>query len=84
MINGDRFASDVSVVDTVTNKVVVTVPLDAPPSGVAVNPVGTKVYVAAGRVSIIDSVTNTVVGTIDIAASDVAFNPKVHARIWTD
>lgn len=39
-------SNTVSVIDTATNAVVATVTVGAGPSGVAVNPAGTRVYVA--------------------------------------
>ena len=57
----------VSVIDTVSNKVVGTVQVGNDPHGVAVSPDGTHVYVANFRpdntVSVIETVTNTVVAT---------------------
>jgi YVTN family beta-propeller protein len=70
----------VSVIDTVTNTVVATVPVGATPVGVAVNPAGTFVYVAnsfSNTVSVIDTVTNTVVATVPVGVFSfgVAVNP---------
>ncbi|MCC4767366.1 PKD domain-containing protein [Methanosarcina sp. DH1] len=42
----NEFSSTVSVIDTATNTVTATVPAGYEPAGVAVNPSGTKVYVA--------------------------------------
>ncbi len=43
-------SSTVSVIDTATNTVTATVPVGTYPSGVAVNPAGTRVYVTGMRV----------------------------------
>src|SRR5690606_37294063 len=66
----------VSVLDTVTNTVTATVPVESFPIGVAVIPDGSKVYVvnaegdgsiqATPTVSVIDTATNTVTATIDL------------------
>ena len=62
-----------SVIDTATNTVVATIPLSASPYGVAVNPTGTRVYVATvGGVVVIDTGTNTVVDTITVGTNPVA------------
>ena len=42
----NEFSSTVSVIDTATNTVTATAPAGSQPAGVAVNPAGTKVYVA--------------------------------------
>jgi len=59
----------VSVIDTVTNNVIATVPVGVQPYGVAVNPAGTRVYVTnvgSASVSVIDTATNTVVATVSL------------------
>src|SRR5260370_20266199 len=59
----------VSVINTVTDKVVATIPIGAPPYGVAVSPVGGKVYITdlfANAVSVIDTITNTVTTAIPL------------------
>lgn len=69
----------VSVIDTATNTVIATVALDGP-SGVAINPSGTRAYVASSSntVSVIDTSTNTVVASVTVGSSpnDVAINPS--------
>ena len=62
-----NFSSNVTVIDTTTNKVVTTIDVGLAPSGVAVAPDGSKVYVAneavKGTVSVIDAATNAVTAT---------------------
>jgi YVTN family beta-propeller protein len=60
----------VSVINTATNAVIATVPVGiGQPSGVAVTPDGSKVYVATGdipssHVSVINTATNAVIGRV--------------------
>jgi cysteine-rich repeat protein/YVTN family beta-propeller protein len=65
----------VSVVDTATNAVVATIPVDSGgPVDIAVNPAGNRVYVAtvvSGAVTVIDATTNTVADAIDLGANPV-------------
>lgn len=64
---GNQFDGSVAVIDTATNTVIATVTVGSFPIGVAVNPAGTRVYVASdgdGTVSVIDTTTNTVVDTV--------------------
>lgn len=59
----------VSVIDTATNSLVATVTVGLGPEGVAVNPMGTRVYVADlgnEAVSVIDTATNTLVATVPV------------------
>jgi YVTN family beta-propeller protein len=71
----------VSVIDTASNTVAVTIPIrgDSQPLGVAVTPDGTNVYVAnAGNltVSVIDTASNTVTTTILVGTpAGVAVTP---------
>ena len=73
----------VSVIDTQTNTVIATVPVEVSPYGVAVNPDGTRIYVTninpygSGTVSVIEASTNTVTATVPIGVtpSGVAVNP---------
>ncbi|MFD5424148.1 hypothetical protein [Streptomyces sp. NPDC127084] len=61
----------VSVVDTVTNTVVVAIPVGSGPVGVAVSPDGTRVYVtdfSGSTVSVVDTATNTVVATVPVGS----------------
>ncbi len=73
--------STVSVIDTATNTVVgAPIVVGSIPQGIAVNPAGTRVYVAnlnAG-VSVIDTATNTVVGApvaVGLGPVDVTIGP---------
>ena len=70
------FGSDtVSVIDTSTNTVTATVPVDVP-QGVAVTPNGALVYVPnalSHTVSVIDTSTNTVIDTVPVGTFPVAF-----------
>src|SRR6516165_8918255 len=65
-----NFSNNVTVINTITNKVVTTIEVGLAPSGVAVAPDGTKVYVANetvnGTVSVIDTATNAVSATIAV------------------
>jgi len=58
---------NISVIDTSTNKIIKTIPLGQYPTGIAINPSGTFVYVinlGDGTVSVIDTGTNSVIGRI--------------------
>jgi len=65
-----NFSNNVTVIDTTTNKVVTTIDVGLAPSGVAVTPDGSKVYVAneavKGTVSVIDTATNAVSVTVAV------------------
>jgi YVTN family beta-propeller protein len=64
--------STVSVISTATNTVIATIPVGVGPSGVAVTPDGSKVYVANGNtVSVISAATNTVIATIPVHGTGV-------------
>jgi YVTN family beta-propeller protein len=70
----------VSVVDTVTNKVIDTEKVRDAPQGVAVSPDGKKVYVTDWKdhiVSVIDTTTITVIATVPVGSSPegIAVNP---------
>ena len=70
----NQSANSVSVFDTATNTVTVTLPVGTGPRSVAVNPAGTKVYAAnitSNDVSVIDTTSNTVVATVP-----VGINPR--------
>src|SRR5258706_3488013 len=63
-------SNTVSVIDTVTNTVIATIPVGLNPFGVAVSFDRSKVYFThVGGVSVIDTVTNTVVATIPVGLS---------------
>jgi YVTN family beta-propeller protein len=73
-------STTVSVIDTATNKVTATVNVGSNPYGVAVNPKGTKVYVASDvndAVSVIDTATNKVTATVPVGSDPwgIAVNP---------
>jgi YVTN family beta-propeller protein len=73
-------SNNVSVIDTKTNKVTVTIPVGTGPFGVAVSPDRTKVYVAnegSNTVSVVDTATNKVTATIPggFSPSGVAVSP---------
>ena len=68
-------SNTISVIDTITNKVIATVPVESDPNGVAVSPDGNKVYVVnsggdstnfTGTVSVIDTATNNVAAIINV------------------
>jgi gliding motility-associated-like protein len=59
----------VSVINTITNKVIATIPVGSGPFNVAVSPDNSKVYVVntnSYSVSVINTATNTVTATIDL------------------
>ena len=63
-------SNTVSVIDTVTNTVIATIPVGLSPFGVVVSLDGSKVYFThVGGVSVIDTVTNTVIATIPVGLS---------------
>ncbi|TKI78257.1 YncE family protein, partial [Bacillus mycoides] len=71
----------VSVIDTSSNTVVATVPVEVAPHGIAVSPDETFVYVAntsSNTVSVIDTSSNTVVATVpvEITPFDVVVIPN--------
>jgi YVTN family beta-propeller protein len=83
----------VSVIDTVTNTVVTTIPVGSAPFGVAVTPDGGKVYVtnlSGNTVSVIDTATNMVVGSpipVGSGPAGVAITPdgsKVYVTNFND
>ena len=64
-------SNDVSVIDTVANTVIATVPVGRQPGGMAVSPDGARLYVAnsvSGSVSVIETSSNAVVATITVGA----------------
>src|SRR5258708_3993965 len=72
-------SNSVSVIDTVHNTVVATIPVSSGPSDVAVTPDGDRAYVTiapSNSVSVIDTVANTVIATIPITLlAGVAVTP---------
>ena len=74
----NQSSNNVSVIDTATNTVIANVPVGTFPSGVAVNPAGTRAFVVAlSSVSVINTATNTVIASVAVgsAAQGVAVNP---------
>lgn len=77
-------SNNVTVINTVTNAVVTTIPVGRVPNAAAVSPDGSQVYVVntapgqAGSVSVIDASSNTVIKTITVGSLPwgVAVNPK--------
>jgi YVTN family beta-propeller protein len=71
----------VSVIDTATHTVIANVSVGSAPTGLAMSPDGTRVYVANGgddSVSVIDTATNTVTATFQVgfaAPMGVAVTP---------
>jgi YVTN family beta-propeller protein len=62
-----RSSNWVAVVDTASKKVVAVIAVGYSPVGVAINPSGTRLYVAnfySDTVSVINTVTNKVTGTV--------------------
>src|ERR1044072_3459405 len=81
----NRDDKTVSVIDTVTNTVIATVPVGTTPEGVAITPTGAFAYVVngtstsgTGEVSVINTTTNTVVTTIPVGvnALGIAITPN--------
>jgi len=75
------FTDTVSVIDTVTNSELTTIPVGSRPIAVAVTPNGTRAYVAnqnASSVSVINTFSNTVIETISVGLgpSGVAITPN--------
>jgi YVTN family beta-propeller protein len=67
-------SNSVSVIDTVMNAVIATIPVGGEPYGVTVSPNGSKVYIAdlgSNTVSVIATATNTVIATVGIAGEPV-------------
>jgi YVTN family beta-propeller protein len=79
----------VSVIATATNGVVATIGVGGAPSGVAVTPDSSKVYVTNGNccaVSVIDTASNAVVATIEVGLQPegVAVTPDGSRAYVTD
>ena len=76
----NAYSDNVSVIDTESNTIVATVRVGSYPVGVAVNALGTRVYVINvddASVSVIDATTNTVIATVPVSPnpSGVAVHP---------
>src|SRR5208283_606641 len=68
------------IINTTTNTVTATVNIENYPSGIVVNPTGTRAYVTnmiSNNVSVIDTTTNTVTATVTVGsgADGIAVNP---------
>jgi YVTN family beta-propeller protein len=65
----NRDSDTVSVINTATNRVIATVPVESNPRAVTIAPDGTKVYVAnrnSGTVSVINTLTNQMLVTLSV------------------
>lgn len=76
----DSYSDDVSVIDTVINQVIATIPVGKAPGWAAFTPDKKQLYVTnsqAASISVIDVATNTVVRTIstDVGPIGVTFTP---------
>src|SRR5262249_56578062 len=76
--------STVSVIDTATDSVSMTIDVGPTPFGIAVTPDGSKVYVANeavnGTVSVIDTGTNVVSATVAVGRHPVGVAVKPDGR----
>ena len=68
-------SASIKVIDTATDTVVATVPMDVAVGGVAVSPDGSRVYVTPYSIKVIDTATNTVTATIPNLGT--TFSPRV-------
>src|SRR5687768_13069267 len=77
---GNRNGFSLSVLDTATNTLVASIPLEAEPNSLAVTPDGRFVYLAhaSGAVSVINARNNAVVASIQngLSAIRVAISPN--------
>ncbi len=76
----NQYEDTVSVIDTATNNIIATVDVGSSPTGIAVSPDGTKVYVTNyddNTTSVIDTATNNVIATVNVGAGPmgVAVSP---------
>jgi YVTN family beta-propeller protein len=76
----DNVANTVSVIDTASNAVVITIPVGQFPEGVTIRPDGAFAYVANARsntVSVISTINNRVVATVPVGSvpRSIAFRP---------
>jgi YVTN family beta-propeller protein len=79
----ERNAS-ILVIDTDINRVIATIPVNRSPSGIAVTPDGTRVYVISdeGIVIVIATATNQVIDTISIGGSqEFRIQPNLVAEV---
>ena len=64
----------VSVIDTITNTVIATIPVGTAPNQLAVTPGGTRAYVAnqgSNTVSVINTATNAVITTVPVGTGPI-------------
>ena len=69
-------SNTLSVIDMATNKVTATIPVGIGPTGVAVTPDGSKVYVInyiSNTISVIDTSTNKVTATMSVGHGPNSF-----------
>jgi YVTN family beta-propeller protein len=81
--------STVTVLDTASNTVVATVPVEGVPWGVAITPDGAHAYVTnlGSTVTVLDTASNTVVATVPVGAGSqgVAITPDgAHAYVTNE
>lgn len=72
VIVNDRLDASATVIDTITNTVVATIPTGSQPTSVQITPDGTKAYVVnrlSNNITVIDRATNTVIATIPVGSS---------------
>lgn len=74
-------SSSISVIDTLTNTVVATLPMSGNPEEIVMNPVLPRAYVslpAAQKILVVDTYTNAEVNTIDVGSNHfaMAVNPQ--------
>ncbi|HEY6273707.1 MAG TPA: YncE family protein, partial [Terriglobales bacterium] len=75
---GPPLQGSVSVVDTLSNSVVATIPLGTCPRSIAITPDGTRAYVANPNdrtISVIDTSANAVLTTLATGGDGLAINP---------
>ncbi|MCC7028406.1 MAG: beta-propeller fold lactonase family protein, partial [Saprospiraceae bacterium] len=67
-------SNNVSVINTITNNIVATIPVGDFPYGVSVNPDGPLAYITnygSDNVSVINTLTNTVIATIPVGSAPI-------------
>jgi YVTN family beta-propeller protein len=80
----DHSNGSVLVIDPAARNVIASIEVGLNPRGVAVNPPGTRVYVAnsgSNTVSVIDTATNTVLDAIPVGRGPVAFGQFIGPEI---
>lgn len=73
-----REGNNISVVDSLTNKVITNIEVGNMPNGIAVNPITNTIYVgdSNGDISVIEGVTNQVIETIETVLASIP-NPTI-------